>query len=455
MSGVCFVEKSRDDSKKQINNNVHRTPYPQAFVDTLPASAITCNHPSSALAIPGNGEGVTRTEVDGVGKKRPIEHIEPNTDGKNSKLARRQTNNPDKLKADSECSQRYLAFEAKIRGLDKYAEIVDAKTIRHLKCGKELSMKYRFNLQNFKTHIRTCKGPPKTAKLPGGGMRSITHWFQPTGQQRGVPSIPIIPQRIEPCPGLDDQHYEQVAYYLDRTGAYGGGASSVNKLSQELYGKKFRLLSKKRKSQVKTAQMHQWLWKNDHSSGKVFSTTCLKTVSVQADISSDDVISPCKACLLLLSVKKFKNACSVEQKPYENHKFLNKEYTGVTRLVTLYAKSKQLVDIMDNFEVSIHCFVDFFSESFQDSRARPMLKYVNGLISGEYKEANLFADLIEAMYLKNDKKQRGKGLQNMCYSPNLVEFAHILLTHSPKAYVQLQEVLPLPTQRTLQYVPWV
>ena len=81
-----------------------------------------------------------------------------------------------------------------------------------------------------------------------------------------------------------------------------------------------------------------------------------------------------------------------------------------------------------------------------------MLKYVNGLILGQYKDDKIFADLIEAMYIKNDKKERGKGLQNMSYSPDLVEFAHILLTHSPKAYRQLREVLPLPTQRTLQYV---
>lgn len=301
MSGIYLVSRKNGDNEKQINNNLQRIPYPQAFVDLLPASPITCDRPSSALAITANSEGATQTKVDGVGKKRPIGHIQPNTDGKNSKLARLQTDDPNiVLKVDT--SERYLTFKTKILVLDKYAEIMDAKTVRHLKCGKELAMKYRFNTQNFKTHVRTCKGPPKTAKLPGGGMRSITNWFQPTAQQRAskpspIPSKPAVAQQVEPCPGLDEQHYKQVAYYLDRTGAYGGGASSVNKLSQELYGKKFRLLSQKRKSQVKTAQMHQWRWKNDHSSGKVFSTTCLKTVSVQADIPSDDVIPPCKACM--------------------------------------------------------------------------------------------------------------------------------------------------------------
>ena len=77
------------------------------------------------------------------------------------------------------------------------------------------------------------------------------------------------------------------------------------------------------------------------------------------------------------------------------------------------------------------------SELFQNSRTHPILKYVNDLISGKYKDGNLFVDLIEAMYIKNDKKEHGKGLQHMIYSPNLVKFAHILLTHSPKAYRHL------------------
>ena len=332
-------------------------PYPQSFVDLLPAVPIPNSPSFSAAANATSGKGAKRAEEDGVGKKRPIGHIEPNTDGKNAKLARRLTDDVNTTNVISSCSkversERYLAFQAKILALDKYAEIVDVKTVRHLKCGKDFAMKCSFNTQNFKTHVRACKGPPKTAKLPGGGMRSITYWFQPTAKSGSSPSKLAVAQRNEPCPGLDEQQYEQITRYLDRTGASGGGASSVNKLSQELYGKRFRLLNKKRKSQVKTAQMHEWRWKNDHSAGKVFSTMCLKTVSVRADLPADNVVTPCKACCSLLVLKKFKNACSVDKKPYENYKYLNKEYTGPTRLVTLYAKSKQLVEILDNIEVS-------------------------------------------------------------------------------------------------------
>jgi hypothetical protein len=109
-------------------------------------------------------------------------------------------------------------------------EIVDVKTVRHLKCGKDFAMKCSFNTQNFKTHVRACKGPPKTAKLPGGGMRSITYWFQPTAKSGSRPSKQAVAHRNEPCTGLDEQQYEQITRYLDRTGASGGGTSSVNKL---------------------------------------------------------------------------------------------------------------------------------------------------------------------------------------------------------------------------------
>ena len=362
-----FVRK-KTDNEKQINSNVRRMPYPQVLVNLLPASSITQNCPPiGTVVVAADSEGVTRAEG-GVGKKRPVEHIEPNTDGKNAKLARRQADNANIILTRSEVDhgERYLAFQAKVLALDKYAEIVNVKTVRHLKCGKELAMRHSYDTQNFKSHVRNCKGPPKTAKLPGGGMRSITNWFQPTTNQRAAkfsPSQlnPTFAQCNEPCPGLDENQYKQIAHYLDRTGAYGGGASSVNKLAQELYGKKFRLLGKKRKLQVKTAQMHEWHWKNDHSAGKVFAMACLKTISVRADTALDDAILPCEACRSLLSLKKFKNACAVEKKPCENYKYLNKEYTGATRLVTLYAKSKQLVEIMDTIEVSMN---DHFLRSF-------------------------------------------------------------------------------------------
>jgi len=81
-----------------------------------------------------------------------------------------------------------------------------------------------------------------------------------------------------------------------------------------------------------------------------------------------------------------------------------------------------------------------------------MIKYVQGVISGEHKGSDLFGSLLQAMVLKADKENRGIGMQNFQYAPNLIECAHIVFTHSPKAYEFLQEHLAMPDPQTLRFV---
>ena len=79
-----------------------------------------------------------------------------------------------------------------------------------------------------------------------------------------------------------------------------------------------------------------------------------------------------------------------------------------------------------------------------------MVKYVQGVISGRHKGNDLFGSLLQAMVLKSEKDNRGVGMHNFQYAPNLVECAHIVFTHSPRAYAFLQEHLALPDPRTLK-----
>ena len=78
------------------------------------------------------------------------------------------------------------------------------------------------------------------------------------------------------------------------------------------------------------------------------------------------------------------------------------------------------------------------------------MKYVQGVLSKKYKGDDLFISLIEALALKHSKEDRGVGMQRMKYAPDLLEFSHILFTHSARAYEKLREVLPLPDVRTLR-----
>ena len=84
---------------------------------------------------------------------------------------------------------------------------------------------------------------------------------------------------------------------------------------------------------------------------------CNETVSVSISHADEDILQ-CERCLSVLHEKKFKNACLVEQKLPENLKYLNKEYvSGSMHLLTLYAKSRQLVELMDNVEVCLEPFI--------------------------------------------------------------------------------------------------
>lgn len=62
----------------------------------------------------------------------------------------------------------------------------------------------------------------------------------------------------------------------------------------------------------------------------------------------------------------------------------------------------------------------------------------------------MFGCLLQAVVVKREKEARGVGMQNFTYQHDLVEFAHIIHTHSARAYNALKEFLPLPNARTIQ-----
>jgi len=229
-------------------------------------------------------------------------------------------------------------FTTKILAIDSHAEVIHGKVVRHSLCGKHLQMKYAYSTLNFKTHVQNCSGPPKSSKLPGGGMKSISNYFQ---SQPNVQS-----ERHLPCPGLSDSKFSDIKAYLERTGALGGGASSVSVIARELYGKKYRRLSKSRKAQVKIAQKQDWAWKNDADMGRVFSTSCLAKAACHSGKPE-----ACMHCLALLKNKQFKNALHVPTPPDENYKYVNHEYRNKA-LALLYGKCTDLRGIMEA-EVSV------------------------------------------------------------------------------------------------------
>jgi hypothetical protein len=82
----------------------------------------------------------------------------------------------------------------------------------------------------------------------------------------------------------------------------------------------------------------------------------------------------------------------------------------------------------------------------------PLMKYVRGVLGGKYRGDDLFASILQAVVLKHDKEERGVGMQNFRYTPELMEFSYIIQAHSPKAYEFLKQYLPMPNLRTIKCV---
>jgi hypothetical protein len=263
-------------------------------------------------------------------------------------------------------SERNIKFRNKILELDPNSIILDPKTVRHFKCGKELKMKEPYNIGNFKVHIENCKGTPKSHKPPAGGMKKIDTFFAKAGppglvrsKLEGNVTKPSDNLNL-PCPGLREVSFFQVRNYLEHTGAHGGGSPSVSSLAADLFGKKYRKLSRSRKQQVKMAQHHEWLWRNDHTEGAVYSTKCTKKAGSEAHNNtgsgpssstshSNSHLLPCRNCNDLLKLKTFKNIVRKPRPADENYKHINIEYRNET-LASLFGRCKGLREII---EVSI------------------------------------------------------------------------------------------------------
>jgi hypothetical protein len=81
----------------------------------------------------------------------------------------------------------------------------------------------------------------------------------------------------------------------------------------------------------------------------------------------------------------------------------------------------------------------------------PLVKFTTGVINKAYKDDALLISIIQAMALKHDKEERGVGLRNMSYAPDLVEFAQILYMSSATGYEHARKNMALPNVRTLRY----
>ena len=240
-------------------------------------------------------------------------------------------------------------WQTNILVIDPDAEFEDdnVRQVRHSKCGEKITVKVPYDTMRFKKHCQvSCNGPVSTTrfttKLParraGAGMPTITKFLVSIPPVKAATTTTVK----KSCPGLDEITYPQVAQYLDRTGAIGGGGSSVTIIALGRFGKPYTELSQRKKNEVKARQLRQHKWQNDTRHGCVHATDCLKDVNVDANTRA----TPCSNCYALLSDAGFKKAIKIPIPADKNYKFLNKEYLDQAA-VDLYGRVTGLKELLD------------------------------------------------------------------------------------------------------------
>ncbi len=63
-----------------------------------------------------------------------------------------------------------------------------------------------------------------------------------------------------------------------------------------------------------------------------------------------------------------------------------------------------------------------------------MLRYIEHVINGDFKDDTIFCGLVEAMVIGKERQMQGKGMQNFKYLAEYDQFMHSMHDLSPRAY---------------------
>ncbi|KAF9780748.1 hypothetical protein BJ322DRAFT_1011530 [Thelephora terrestris] len=315
-------------------------------------------------------------------------------------------------------------WRSKIRGLDSNVDFDDKNPRRvfHQSCERWILVKEPGDSTRFREHLKACsaKAVPVEGTLMGMG------WLKKVEKDAGRK------EKVEfkltmPCRGVTELDEALVDLYLNRTGAGGGGARSVHRISEERFGKEYRHLTRGQKDEVDAAQRAEWTWRNDHLNRRVHATNCDGFTS-----SRTLAASLCPKCSSLLELKAFKVAIHKKMPLDENAKFINTRYVNSV-LAELYGRVRGLRHIIEQ----------------PNAKSTPCIRYTEAVLSGKATN-EVFNGLLQAMCTELDKADRGVGLQNFKYAPAWDELCHIIYIVSPRAYRILRDYFPARTKRSFR-----
>ncbi|KAH7912049.1 hypothetical protein BJ138DRAFT_1005353, partial [Hygrophoropsis aurantiaca] len=135
----------------------------------------------------------------------------------------------------------------------------------------------------------------------------------------------------------------------------------------------------------------------------------------------------------ILKSKNFRSVLRVPTKDSKNLRYLNHNYRGES-LAYLYAQANGLEALMEQ----------------EHAKNSVCVRYALGVLEGKYDGSDVFTGLVKATVLAQERREKGKGLQNFQYDPSYEEFAHMCAIISPETYRLLSRSFQMPTQRNLQ-----
>ncbi|KAI0318142.1 hypothetical protein OF83DRAFT_1083107 [Amylostereum chailletii] len=316
--------------------------------------------------------------------------------------------------------------------------------VLHSPCESWVATGAAYNASAFVTHSRMCKKKNKSrtstldslwgrktpAPTPNLKQPSAKVAEKPDQLRRPSKTSTFVTPTVA-CRGITAEMEPRVMNLVQRGVKNGGGRSDTD-IADEVYGRKLGVLKKTEKGEVRRLQLHSRTWDVDPNNTEemVVARDCRKVVAVDAKTPLSVAI--CEACLRIWRSQSFKVALNKKVPDAKNTKYTNTKYVDKHSALA-YAKVKGLQAI--------------FEEAAEGS---VYVRYVTGVLNGEFEDRKVFNGLLSAIVHANDRKKQGKGLQNFQYAPHLEEFAHIALLTSPDVYRLMKPHFQLPSERGFQ-----
>jgi hypothetical protein len=364
-------------------------------------------------------------------------------------------------------------FEEKCAEMDHGAKFNyrDASwQVLHSNCSRWYRMSEPYNTTKFKSHTRTCKVKGKDRNT------SITTFFKPrdpndaeaktritvsgrkqifVGGSTSTPSSIKPPHsdneliaQTQPCRGISDTHNPLVSTYVSRTVVEGAGSISLQKVTDRLYSDniKYSELTDEQKATVAFTQSHLRSWSINREHRVVFSTNCTKWVQQ----GQQPFRTICGNCEKVANSDAFKRALRVKPPPLERMKYIPVKYCGsLEDLGTKFAKIRGLSELLQEVSsmASSSANYNVVIGTYQDPQTSIWVRFVRGVVKGEYDDKLVFLAMIQATVTAHDWESRGVGLQNMTYLPIYEEFTQMVALTSPQTYRLFAPHIQLPSLR--------